>query len=126
MVNILRVSNHPSRNRHGVGLHPHKISETNKFNTVFVSPFLNNDNYLEPKNYKLKVSKIIFEKRPIRVSKLKILVFHLVRIYKLVRFSFFCIRQIQKNQIDIIITRDKKDFKSSKIPVMSAKEFLAR
>ena len=31
-----------------------------------------------------------------------------------------------ENQIDIIITRDKKDFKSSKIPVMSAKEFLAR
>jgi predicted nucleic acid-binding protein len=31
-----------------------------------------------------------------------------------------------ENQIDIIITRNKKDFKNSKIPVLSAKEFLAR
>ncbi|WP_179353865.1 type II toxin-antitoxin system VapC family toxin [Winogradskyella vidalii] len=31
-----------------------------------------------------------------------------------------------ENQIDVIITRNKKDFKNSKIPVLSAKEFLAR
>ncbi len=31
-----------------------------------------------------------------------------------------------ENQIDVIITRNKKDFKSSKIPVLTAKEFLAR
>jgi predicted nucleic acid-binding protein len=30
-----------------------------------------------------------------------------------------------ENQIDVIITRNKKDFKNSKIPVMTAKEFLA-
>lgn len=30
-----------------------------------------------------------------------------------------------ENQIDIIITRNKKDFKNSKIPVLTAKEFLA-
>ncbi|PCE63885.1 type II toxin-antitoxin system VapC family toxin [Sediminicola luteus] len=30
-----------------------------------------------------------------------------------------------ENGIDIIITRNKKDFKNSKIPVLSAKEFLA-
>ena len=30
-----------------------------------------------------------------------------------------------ENQIDIIITRNKKDFKNSKIPVFTAKEFLA-
>ena len=30
------------------------------------------------------------------------------------------------NQIDVIITRNKKDFKHSKIPVLSAKEFLAK
>src|SRR5690554_5443929 len=29
-----------------------------------------------------------------------------------------------ENQIDVIITRNKKDFKHSKIPVLSAKEFL--
>ena len=31
-----------------------------------------------------------------------------------------------ENKIDIIITRNQKDFKNSKIPVMIAKEFLAR
>ena len=31
-----------------------------------------------------------------------------------------------ENQIEIIITRNKKDFKKSKIPVLTAKEFLAR
>ena len=30
-----------------------------------------------------------------------------------------------ENQIDIIITRNKKDFRHSKIPVMNAKEYLA-
>lgn len=31
-----------------------------------------------------------------------------------------------ENQIDVIITRNKKDFKNSNIPVLTAKEFLAR
>ncbi len=31
-----------------------------------------------------------------------------------------------ENQIDVIITRNKKDFKNSKIPVLTAKEFLAQ
>lgn len=31
-----------------------------------------------------------------------------------------------ENEIDVIITRNKKDFKNSKIPVLTAKEFLAR
>ena len=31
-----------------------------------------------------------------------------------------------ENRIEIIITRNKKDFKNSKIPVLTAKEFLAR
>ncbi len=31
-----------------------------------------------------------------------------------------------ENQIEIIITRNKKDFQKSKIPVLTAKEFLAR
>lgn len=30
-----------------------------------------------------------------------------------------------ENQIDVIITRNKKDFKNSKIPVLTAKEFLS-
>ncbi|CAL68412.1 type II toxin-antitoxin system VapC family toxin [Christiangramia forsetii] len=30
-----------------------------------------------------------------------------------------------ENDIDIIITRNKKDFKNSKLPVLSAKEYLA-
>lgn len=31
-----------------------------------------------------------------------------------------------ENQVDIMITRNKKDFKNSKLPVLTAKEFLAR
>ncbi len=31
-----------------------------------------------------------------------------------------------ENQINVIITRNKKDFRNSKIPVLSAREFLAR
>ena len=31
-----------------------------------------------------------------------------------------------ENQVDVIITRNKKDFKNSKIPVLTAKEYLAR
>jgi predicted nucleic acid-binding protein len=31
-----------------------------------------------------------------------------------------------ENRVDIIITRNKKDFKNSKIPVMTAKEYLAK
>lgn len=31
-----------------------------------------------------------------------------------------------ENQMDIIITRNKKDFKNSKIPILTAKEFLAQ
>ena len=31
-----------------------------------------------------------------------------------------------ENHIDVIITRNKKDFKNSKIPVLTAKEFLAK
>ena len=31
-----------------------------------------------------------------------------------------------ENQIEVIITRNKKDFKNSKIPVLTAKEFLAK
>ncbi|MFN2261342.1 MAG: type II toxin-antitoxin system VapC family toxin [Psychroflexus sp.] len=31
-----------------------------------------------------------------------------------------------ENDVDIIITRNKKDFKNSKLPVLSAKEYLAR
>ncbi len=31
-----------------------------------------------------------------------------------------------ENEIDIIITRNKKDFKNSKIPILTTKEFLAK
>lgn len=30
-----------------------------------------------------------------------------------------------ENKIDVIITRNKKDFKNAKIPVLTAKEYLA-
>src|SRR5699024_6777133 len=31
-----------------------------------------------------------------------------------------------ENDVDVIITRNKKDFKNSKLPVLTAKEYLAR
>lgn len=31
-----------------------------------------------------------------------------------------------ENEVDIIITRNKKDFKNSRLPVLTAKEYLAR
>lgn len=31
-----------------------------------------------------------------------------------------------ENQVDIIVTRNKKDFKNSKIPILTAKEYLAK
>ena len=31
-----------------------------------------------------------------------------------------------ENRIDVIITRNKKDYKNAKIPIMTAKEFLAK
>ncbi len=33
---------------------------------------------------------------------------------------------VLENNIDVILTRNKKDFKNSKIPVLTAKEYLAR
>lgn len=103
MIKILRVSNHPSRKRHGVGLHPHKISETDSFETIFVSPLLDvNDPYLEPEKYTLKVSEVKFKKRPVKGSLIVLLLFHFSRIYKLVKFSFFCIKLARKNKVDIV------------------------
>jgi len=103
VIRILRVSNHPSIKRHGVGLHPYKISETNKFETIFVSPTLDEEDlFLEPKNYKLKVSKIKFGKRPDKVNLIKISLFHFFRIYNLIKFSIFCIDIARKNKVDIV------------------------
>ncbi len=103
MIRILRVSNHPSKKHHGVGLHPHKISETNKFETFFVSSFLTaEDSFLSPKNYTHKVSNIKFDKRPVNVSFLTTIFFHFKRIYKLIKFSIFCIKVGNKNKVEVV------------------------
>ena len=103
MIRILRVSNHPSKKHHGVGLHPFKISKTNKFETFFVSTKLDlEDLFLEPDNYSLKVSKIMLDKRPVKANFIKILLFHFLRIYKLVRFSIFCINIARENKVNIV------------------------
>ena len=103
MIKILRISNHPSENKHGVGLHPSIISNNYEFETTFVCPSLNNnDNYLEPENYKLVPSKVKFEKRPTNVTLLKEVFFHFKRIYKLSVFSFFSIRVARKNKVDLV------------------------
>ena len=102
-MKVLRVSNHPSKNNHGVGLHPYKISETNEFDTIFVCPLSTiNDSYIEARNYKLISSKVFFKKRPTESSFLKLVIFHLERIYGLIIFSLFSINHARKRNLDIV------------------------
>ena len=103
MIRILRVSNHPSKKRHGVGLHSHKISETNKFETFFVSSNLDaEDSFLKPENYTIKVSNMKSVKKPAKVSFTKTLFFHSTRIFKLISFSIFCIKVARKNKVQVV------------------------
>ena len=93
MIKVLRVSNHPTVKKHGIGLHCHKISETDAFETLFVSPIIDeNDLFIKPKKYKLKYSNIKFDKRPLGVSFFKIFQFHISRIIKLIKFSLYAIQ----------------------------------
>ena len=103
MYKILRVSNHPTKKKHGVGLHPFKISNSDEFETIFVSglPELG-DNYIGDTKHKLKIATVRFLKRPLNVSNKKLIIFHLKRIYKLFIFSFFAVRQANINKVDII------------------------
>lgn len=103
MIKVLRVSNHPTAKMHGVGLHCQKISETDVFETLFVAPGIQDDDFfLKPKNYQLNHSLIRFYKRPTRVSIFKIFQFHFLRIIKLIRFSFYAIKIARTNNVDII------------------------
>ena len=103
MYRILRVSSHPTIKKHGVGLHPFKISNSDEFETIFISPLPElGDNYIENTKHKLKISKVRFFKRPINTSNKKLIIFHLKRIYKIFIFSFFAIRQANINKVDII------------------------
>lgn len=103
MIKVLRVSNHPTIKKHGIGLHCHKISETDAFETVFVSPTIDkNDLFTKPKKYKLKYSKIKFNKRPLGISFFKIFQFHISRIIKLIKFSSYAIQIARCNNVDII------------------------
>ena len=102
-MRILRVSNHPTEKSHGVGLHPHKISETKKFKTFFVCSTLDGEHqFLKPENYSLKVSKIQFKKRPVQVSLTTIFIFHITRVFKLIKFSIFCIGIALKNKVQVV------------------------
>lgn len=103
MIKILRVSNHPTYKKHGIGLHCQKISETDFLNTLFVSPNINyGDKFLEPKKYKLVSSKVKFNKRPINVPFHIIFQFHISRIFKIIKFSLFAINVARSNNVDII------------------------
>ena len=82
MYRILRLSNHPTIKKHGVGLHPFKISNSDEFETIFISPLPElGDNYIENTRHKLKISKVRFFKRPKNTSNKKLIIFHLKRIY---------------------------------------------
>lgn len=103
MIKVTRVSTHPSQQKHGVGLHSHKISETDLFHTIFISPGLDkNDLHLEPQKYLLKVSSIKFRKRPVRTSIFNLGIFHLCRIFKLTRFSVYAINVSRGNNSNVV------------------------
>jgi len=103
MIRILRVSTHPTNTHHGVGLHPSIISENEIFDTIYVTPTIDqNATFLEPKNYTLKVCKIIFKKRNIQDSKVNKFCFQLIRIFKIFAFSLFALREIKKKDIDVV------------------------
>ena len=49
MIKVTRISTHPSIKKHGVGLHSHKISESDFFKTIFIAPRLDeNDLHIIP------------------------------------------------------------------------------
>jgi len=103
MIKILRVSTHPTNIHHGVGLHPSIISENEIFDTTYVTPTIDKDaTFLKPKKYKLKVSKVIFKKRNKQDSKLNNFFFQMIRIFKIISFSLFALREIKKNNIDVV------------------------
>lgn len=102
MIRILRVSSHPSKKRHGVGLHPYKISDTSKFETFFVTSNLEEDVYLNSEKFKLFISNIKFYKRPVHAGLLKTIFFHIFRIFKLLMFSIFCINVARKHSVKVV------------------------
>ena len=88
-MRILRVSSHPTKNFHGIGLHPHKISSTKRFKTFFSTfKISKQEEIIEVSNYDVFISDIYFDKRPTEGNKFKIIFFYLNRIIKLLRFSF--------------------------------------
>ena len=89
IMRILRVSSHPTKNFHGIGLHPHKISSTKRFKTFFSTfKISKQEEIIEVSNYDVFISDIYFDKRPTEGNKFKIIFFYLNRIIKLLRFSF--------------------------------------
>jgi glycosyltransferase involved in cell wall biosynthesis len=103
MIKVTRISTHPSKKKHGVGLHSHKISESGFFKTIFITPGLDeNDVHIRPKKYTLKVSSIKFKKRPTKSSLIYLFIFHISRIFKLVKFSIYSISVSRKNNSDVV------------------------
>ena len=103
MIKVLRLSNHPTIARHGVGLHCREISKTDILETIFISPIIDeNDSFVVPTRYKLFSPNIKFDKRPSHDSILNSFQFHVSRFYKLIRFSTYAIHIATKNNIDII------------------------
>jgi len=103
MIKVIRISTHPSIKKHGVGLHSHKISESDFFKTIFISPSLDvNDLYITPQKYILKVSLIKFKKRPLKASFINLFIFHISRIFKLLKFSIYSINIFRKNKTDVV------------------------
>ncbi len=101
-MKVLRLSTHPSKNNHGVGLHSSKIAGSTKYNSIFLTPNVCLDTHLKPVGYKLITSSVLFKKRPVDVFVLVKIIFHLERLFLLLKFSLSGIRQLYKQKITIV------------------------
>ncbi len=102
-MKILRLSSHPTKKFHGVGLHAHKISDTGIFHTFFIVPKLfHNENLIDVSSYNVFDSKVYFAKRPVNTSCLRLIFFFIKRTFKILKFTFFSISIATKHSIDIV------------------------
>lgn len=105
------------------------LSDHKKINLYVSSLTIANTHYLISKNYKLDDARKILIKFKVLVEVLplddKVLELALVSDFKDFEDAIQYHTALE-NDIDIIITRNKKDFKNSKIAVLTAKEYLKK
>ncbi len=105
------------------------LSDHKEINLYVSSLTIANAHYLISKNHKLDDARKILIKFKVLVEVLplddKVLELALVSDFKDFEDAIQYHTALE-NDIDIIVTRNKKDFKNSKIPVLTAKEYLKK